>query len=272
MNNLYKKLTTESQHIRLTADEKRAMRAHIFGAPSPVTVTHSPYVFFASHRFLAALAAFVIVVFTGGSTAAFAAQGALPGEALYVLKTKVLEPVEVALAPTPQGKAKVETRIATRRVAEAQTLAAQGRLDATTTQEIEDNFNEHAERAIALSGGEVAVATLAVITVDVPAPAAEPQVQETPTARSAATLKVSTMLAVDDVSTSSPSVENSDPETEAFIAPEATSTSGKESTKEKTGQEVHEDADIAVSISVQREILRELKLKTFKERRDRGDR
>ncbi|MEK7108895.1 MAG: hypothetical protein AAB919_00470, partial [Patescibacteria group bacterium] len=112
MNNLYKKLNSEADHIRLTADEKRAMRLRVFGMPSPVRIARSPYVFFASHRFMAALAAFVLVVFAGGSTAAYAAQGALPGEPLYALKTNVLEPVAVALASTPAKKAAVHVALA----------------------------------------------------------------------------------------------------------------------------------------------------------------
>jgi hypothetical protein len=164
MHNLYKKLNTESDHIKLTPDEKSAMRAAIFGAPKAAP---SPFIFFASHRFLTALAALVLVVLAGGSTAVYAAQGALPGQPLYALKTKVLEPVEVALAPTSAAKARVETQIATRRVAEAQTLAAQGKLDATTTQELAASFNEYASQALALAGEDGAAATSSATTTEV---------------------------------------------------------------------------------------------------------
>jgi hypothetical protein len=153
MNKLYKKLNRESDHIRLTAAEKNAIKARLFGlsagkagAPSPVRVVRSPYVFFASHRFLAALAALVLVVFAGGSTA-FAAQGALPGQPLYALKTKVLEPVAVALAPTPAAKAAVHVELAQRRVNEAETLAQQGTLTASTSAELAANFESNAQSA-----------------------------------------------------------------------------------------------------------------------------
>lgn len=148
MNNLYKKLNKESEHIRLTADEKRVMRAHIFGAPiaSPVRVVRSPYVFLFSQRWVTALASLVLVVFAGSSTA-FAAQGALPGQPLYALKTKVLEPVAVALASTPAAKAAVHVALAQKRVDEAEALAQKGQLTASTSAELAANFEENAQSA-----------------------------------------------------------------------------------------------------------------------------
>lgn len=152
MNNLYKKLNRESDHIRLTADEKRAMRVRIFGAPvaSPVQVTRSPYVFVATHRWMTALAAVVLVVFAGSSTA-FAAQGSLPGQPLYALKTKVLEPVAVALATTPAAKAAVHVALAQKRVDEAEVLAQKGQLTASTSAELAANFESNAESADAIA-------------------------------------------------------------------------------------------------------------------------
>jgi hypothetical protein len=156
MNNLYKKLNKESDHIRLTADEKRAMRAQIFGAPvqapvpSKVVVTRSPYVFAFTHRWMTALAALVLVVFAGGSTA-FAAQGALPGQPLYGLKTQVLEPVAVALATTPAAKAAVHVAIAQTRVEEAETLAQNGTLTASTSAALAANFESNAQSADAIA-------------------------------------------------------------------------------------------------------------------------
>jgi len=152
MNNLYKKLNRESDHIRLTADEKRAMRVRIFGAPiqSPVTVTRSPYVFVSTHRWMTALASLVLVVFAGSSTA-FAAQGSLPGQPLYALKTKVLEPVAVALAATPAAKAAVHVALAQKRVDEAETLAQKGQLTASTSAELAANFEENAQSADAIA-------------------------------------------------------------------------------------------------------------------------
>jgi hypothetical protein len=149
MNNLYKKLNTEAGHLKLTQGEKSAMHAAIFGAPSSVVVTRSSFVFL-SQRWMTALAALVVVVFAGGSTA-YAAQGALPGQPLYALKTQVLEPVKLALAAGPAAKAAVHVEIAQARVAEAENLAQQGTLTATTSTELADNFESHAQSALALA-------------------------------------------------------------------------------------------------------------------------
>ncbi len=249
MTNLYKKLNRESDHIRLTAEEKNAMRALLRSAMQSYegdAAVASPYApalrsfrsVVGSHRLLTALAALVLVVLAGGSTAAYAARGSLPGQPLYALKTKVLEPVEVALAATPAAKAQVETQIATRRVAEAQALAAQGRLDATTTQELEVNFNEHAAQALALAGeGESATTTLTVALAEAPkTKAARPR-------RAASTFAIST--------TSATTTSDSASSTERAHAGEASSTAA--STPQEHAQT--ENEGIHASIDEQRSIL-----------------
>jgi len=148
MDNLTKKLQNAAGPMRLTSQEKSAMRAQIFGAPSPVRVAPSPYVFL-SHRWMQALAVCVLFISAGGTTV-FASAGALPGDLLYPLKVNVSERIELALAPHNK-KAEVEEQLAERRVEEAQSLHALGRLDATTTQELEDSFDEHASHALALA-------------------------------------------------------------------------------------------------------------------------
>jgi hypothetical protein len=152
MTNLHKKLNNASGHMRLSSDEKRSMRAalsHVMGTESPVVIVRSPYVFF-SHTWVRTLAAFVLVVFAGGSTA-FAAKGALPGEPLYGFKTAVLEPIQVALAPTPAAKAQVHAGLAQARIEEAEVLAEKGALDATTSTELADAFDAHSHAALAFA-------------------------------------------------------------------------------------------------------------------------
>lgn len=90
----------------------------------------------------------ILLLFAG---TAYAAQGALPGDLLYPVKIHVNESVEVALATTPQEQVAVQTQLAAERVAEAQALATAGKLDATTTQELQDNFDAHASEAIAIA-------------------------------------------------------------------------------------------------------------------------
>jgi hypothetical protein len=146
----------------MTPQEKTAMKARIFGVPSPAAVAPkqpvprkvgSPYFIFTYQfmqaRVLAPLAV-VLVVFAGAGTAA-AAQGALPGDALYPVKVSVNEAVEVALATTPVAKAQVQAKLAERRVEEAEVLAAQGELTPDTSAELAANFETHAQAAAELT-------------------------------------------------------------------------------------------------------------------------
>src|SRR3989344_24234 len=147
MTNLHN-IRNEAEKIRLRSAEKSAMRASIFGTPTPVVLHRSSYVFL-SPRYLVPLFV-VLVVFIGGGTPA-AARGALRGDLLYPVKVSINEKVEVALAPTPAAKAEVQVRLAERRVDEARELSARGRLDKKTAKALTDDFVEHAAQAIALA-------------------------------------------------------------------------------------------------------------------------
>ncbi|HVV38904.1 MAG TPA: DUF5667 domain-containing protein [Candidatus Paceibacterota bacterium] len=153
MNNELKKLKTEAQAIRLSQTEKATMRANIFAladaskrAQAARVKTRSPYLFIFHQRFAMVVAALLLIVFTGGGTA-FAAQGALPGTPLYPVKIYVNENIQGALAVSPEAKVSFHTAVAETRLKEAETLASQGRLDATTSAEIESNLNEHIAQA-----------------------------------------------------------------------------------------------------------------------------
>lgn len=149
MKKFLKNIHDEAGHIRLTHAEKAAMKARIFGvAPtaSPVQVTRSPYVFVWSATWTRALAAVMLFVIVGGGTAS-AAQGTLPGDLLYPIKVSITEKVEAAIAPTAVAKAGVQVKLAERRIEEAEALAAQGRLDATTSATLAANFDAHADAA-----------------------------------------------------------------------------------------------------------------------------
>lgn len=86
--------------------------------------------------------AFVLV----GGGVSYAAEGSVPGDALYPVKVKVNENVVSALAVSDEAKARWEARLAERRLEEAEVLAADGRLDEDTGAELEERFREHAER------------------------------------------------------------------------------------------------------------------------------
>ena len=153
MTNPLNNLKQEAQAIRLSSSEKATMRANIFAmadaskrAQTARIKTPSPYLFIFHRRFAVVAAALLLVVFTGGGTA-FAAQGALPGTVLYPVKIYVNENVQGALATTPQAKVSFHTAVAETRLKEAETLASEGRLDATTSAQIESNLNDHIAQA-----------------------------------------------------------------------------------------------------------------------------
>ncbi len=153
MNNLKR----EADNIRMTPEEKQAMRMALFDAPKATPVSASPYFSFLSisallnvRSVVAALLVFALV----GSSTAYAAEDSLPGDFLYTVKVSVNEPIALALATTPEAKVKTEVRLADRRLAEAKTLAAEGRLDVAVSLEIERDFDKHIENALALADVE----------------------------------------------------------------------------------------------------------------------
>lgn len=147
-----KNLQNEAYKVRMTPAEKAAMRAQIFGLPaqagapaSVATHTASPYFFFDFQFMSRAVAAMLMVMLVGGGGIAYAAEGSLPGETLYTVKRNVTEPLKTALAANPSARAAVHVELAQRRVEEAEALAVKGALDATTTAELEESFESHAQ-------------------------------------------------------------------------------------------------------------------------------
>ncbi len=108
----------------------------------------------------------VSVVFGGGAAAAYASQDALPGDALYPVKT-VVEQAEIALTTDPQAQAELHLEFAQERAAEMQALAAEGRLDLIP--QTAANMQEHLQQAeqlatqMAQQGQQEAVARVMVM-------------------------------------------------------------------------------------------------------------
>lgn len=71
-----------------------------------------------------------IIAATTGATVTFASSKAIPGDALYSVKIKALEPTERALAFTADAQAQVAVAHLERRFREAAELSANGRLEA----------------------------------------------------------------------------------------------------------------------------------------------
>ncbi len=109
----------------------------------------------------------ISVIFGGGAAAAYASQDALPGDTLYPVK-EVVEQAELAFTTNPQAKAELHLEFAQERVAEIQTLVAEGRTDMIP--QVTQNMAEHLQAAeqiaeqMAQRGQTDAAARVAVMT------------------------------------------------------------------------------------------------------------
>src|SRR3989344_421723 len=88
--------------------------------------------------------ALIIALIVGGGTS-FAAEGALPGDALYPVKVSINEEVRSFAAFSNEAQARWDARRAERRLEETEKLAAEGRLNAETGADIESRFESHAK-------------------------------------------------------------------------------------------------------------------------------
>jgi hypothetical protein len=145
-------LKHEAKKLRLTSHEKSQIRARIFGAPSPLKPHASPYVFLSyfSYHTRMVLAGLLLFVMVGGGTVS-AAAGSLPGDTLYGVKLSINEKVEMLMAQDTSSKAALEVRLAERRVEEAQSLAAEGRLESAVAESLGASVEAHVAQAQTLA-------------------------------------------------------------------------------------------------------------------------
>jgi len=147
----------ETQHfidqlkrISLTDNERNILRANLESYidfhPLPAEAAASPRSWNPlsgwNTRHAFAIASFVLVITVGAGTC-FAAESALPGDALYPIKINVNENVQTALAISPQQKAAVNATLAEARLQEAATLAAQQKLTPENSAALASNFEAH---------------------------------------------------------------------------------------------------------------------------------
>ncbi len=80
----------------------------------------------------------LVLALSGGVS--FAAQGSVPGDALYPIKVNVNEKAQVLLAVSPEAKLALQGKLAEYRLEEASKLAAEGKLNAENKKELEARF------------------------------------------------------------------------------------------------------------------------------------
>lgn len=91
----------------------------------------------------------IVVIFLAlGGGASFVAESSIPGDALYIVKTQVNEPVWGAIASSPEGHAHWEAQLASRRLNEAAELQLRGTLTDDMAKKLNTEFSSHADAAV----------------------------------------------------------------------------------------------------------------------------
>jgi hypothetical protein len=140
----FKKGLQDMREMRLTEEERATMLERILATPLP-----SPYA-----RYLRVLvhirkpatvflmASLILVLSTGGL--AYAAEASLPGDVLYAIKTKLVEPILDKVNIAPEKRVVWEEKKVVRRLEEARQLSAKHRLDEDKTVELEEKIEKSA--------------------------------------------------------------------------------------------------------------------------------
>lgn len=145
-----------TEKIHLKASERHELRERVFAYmeyhPLPKSavdlatlkeehIVSSPFVtiHFTSFykRTLSGVAVLLLVI------APFIAEKSVPGDALYLVKTGINEPIQSQLATTPYEKIEFKTKLMERRIAEARVLATEGKLTEEVRQVIAETVKTH---------------------------------------------------------------------------------------------------------------------------------
>ncbi len=97
--------------------------------------------------FYAVFVPLMLVIFMGAGAVA-SAEKALPGDVLYFVKVFVNEKVAVALAFSPEEKARLKVALVEKRVQEAEVLANKGKLDEKSQVQISRRLKDNVDQAI----------------------------------------------------------------------------------------------------------------------------
>ena len=158
MNDFKHTMQSLRNRIHLSADEKSVMkgriREYMMHMPKRAYAPRqSMFTLLVHYRFSAALVALALI-FTSGVGVSYAAQGALPGEALYAVK-QAREEVREKLLFDEERRTEYVIERAHERLQEVEQLAAAGKLNTATEKIATERFEQLRERA------QTRIATLA---------------------------------------------------------------------------------------------------------------
>ncbi len=148
-----KQLFQESRETKLSADEKSfirsALSSHVRNEQAGRQQVYRSNIQKQSFNllFIKPMPIIIAILLALGGGTSLAAQNALPGDALYSVKVNVNEEVRGLVSLSDESKANWETVLANRRLAEAEELAAESKLDVKTRADLEARFEEHANKA-----------------------------------------------------------------------------------------------------------------------------
>lgn len=146
MNTFFTQLQKEAQKIRLSESERSLMRSSLEEAMrfSPMRAPQGRVR--REGLFPKVLAVGLSMALVAGGSVAYAAEGALPGEALYSVKVGVNERVLEAAAVSTEAKVEWYGRATERRIEELAKLAYESKLTPDTAVELEARIEESATK------------------------------------------------------------------------------------------------------------------------------
>lgn len=146
-----KKFIEQLRSVTLSDTKRSALRSSLiarmreYGARQAIPSPWSSF-FFAKHIQVASLS--LIIVVSYGSSVTFAAEGSLPGDILYPIKTHVNEPiVRVITVTSPASEAAFETKLLEKRLEEAETLDARESLNPELKQSVREGIHDQSIKA-----------------------------------------------------------------------------------------------------------------------------
>ena len=137
----FQKAIQQIKNIKMTDAERKTVLERVLSAPALAKPVKSPWTVYSfsiwikRNSWTVAMSVFVII-FLGSGGVLGAAKVSLPGSPLYALKVGFLEPLRATFTFTAKAKALYESGLADQRLVEAETLAANGQLDAPKQQQI----------------------------------------------------------------------------------------------------------------------------------------
>jgi|CXWL01.1.fsa_nt_gi hypothetical protein len=134
-------------HVRISMREELSAYADLHSIPAHNSAEATTNIFSSGSRLWYTSAAMLLVILVTGSTT-YAAEGTLPGDILYPIKTKISEPLQTALIPSAKGKAVWHSLLAERRLEEATTLAVANNLSEETEKVLTASFEEHVQYSL----------------------------------------------------------------------------------------------------------------------------